>query len=434
VRETYLQVSQKAIIDTLSGLVGETEAEKSINATIKSLKERLNASQDPVMQGLLDKQITMEMEKLKLVPNKANFELILQGNYRDSSWGQLHFESGMMNDHPINNTMMKMIRQNNIAVSQAMLSIQNEHQRQFDKLLKALGISELQGVRSTESFYKPIEVLVSRANTIVEDANGEIVLENGKPKYEYTTQRMLLSEYSPEYIKDATEKKAQIDYYYKKLSDADRNNDLEKLTLYREKLNQAYKERRDFFRENSQNQYNNEILDMYDLLEKEITKEDGTKTTFGRERGYIFEDIEDAEQRREEEIVQEVLDKLQEDIEELHIKQRQLKSKYNEDGTEKTGFEKELSDIANQYAELKTKYGKYEITERGKAMFEKAKLTLQQRLEGGFINEEEYKRRLGEITVTQLSEEYYETVKDYLARIDAISQQLAELPEIQECF
>lgn len=431
VKDTFVKVAQPLILKQLTDFVGETEAEKIINQTISSLKARLASTQDAVLKGIIDRQIILEQEKLKLVPNRTNIEAVFQGLYRDSSSSQLLFEAGMMNDHPIPSTVMKILRQNNISVSQGMVSVQNEHQKQLDMLKSAVGKSS---IRSTEKFYEPITTLVSRADEIALDENNEPIIVDGKPTFKYTTQRMLLSEYSPEYIKEATEKKVLVDYYFRKLSEADRNDNEEALKIYRDKLNQAYKERREFYRANSEHQYTDEIIDMYELLEKEIVKPDGTTTTFGKERGYIFEAIEDAEQRREEEINVDVLSKLQDEIEGLYIKQRELKSKYNEDGTEKTGFEKQLSDIANQYAELKSKYGSYEITERGQAMFEKEVLSLQKRLEGNFISQAEHDRRLSEITVTELSDEYYTAVKYYLDRIGEVSKELADIPEFRSIF
>ena len=431
VKRTFVDVAQPLILKQLTEFVGESEAEKAINERIRRLKEQRQGTQDSVTQGFIDKAIANEEANLRLIPNQTNFDLIFKGLYRDSSSSQMLFEAGMMNDHPIPSTVMKIIRQNNIAVSQAMLGVQNEHQVQLNKLLKQLGINQL---RSTEKVYAPITVLVSRADSIAEDENGQPVIENGKPKFNYTTQRMLLSEYDPQYIKDATEKKAAIDYYFRKLGQADRQDDEQGVARYRQLLNQAYKARRDFFRENSEGRYKEPVLQMYDLLEKEIRKPDGTITTFGRERGYIFEDIEHAERRRAEETVQETLDLVQEEIQQLHIELRQLKSKYDDKGQEKTGFEKELADIANQYSELKTQYGTYELTEEGKAMFDKAKLTLDQQLNSGDISQEEYDRRFGEISVTELSEEYYNQVSYYLERIDNISQQLAAIPEFTSVF
>ena len=68
----------------------------------------------------------------------------------------------------------------------------------------------------------------------------------------------------------------------------------------------------------------------------------------------------------------------------------QLKSKYNPDGTEKTGHELEIANIAEEFYTKKNKLGTYIITDEGLFGFEMDKLYLKKRLQSGDITQEEF--------------------------------------------
>lgn len=424
VKQTFTNVTQPAVINLLTDFVGKSEAEEKLNTDIKILQDRLAGTKEKSKIELIEKQIKNYQAQLKLIPNRENFENIFQGLYEDASSGQMLFEAGMMNGHPIVNTMMKILRNRNIELSQEINPIVNRHQGELDILKKAVGEST---IRKTENFYQPITDNVQFVTGTEEDENGNL-------QHTYLTQHMLLSNYSPDYIKQAHERDAAIEFYYKKLSTATIGSDQENIDKYRDKLDKAYADKRAFYKENAEQKFDDDVMAMYDLLEKPIVKSDGIQTTFTRERGYIFEDIEQAERRRDEELNMEVKTKIQDEIAQMYIELKELRSIYNNDGSLKEGFALELANIANEYQDLKQKNGTWELTTQGSNQFEKDVLSLQNRLDLGYINKDEFDRRVNDITVTELSDDYYTTQKALSDKVSAITEQLSELPEFRTLF
>jgi hypothetical protein len=240
---------------------------------------------------------------------------------------------------------------------------------------------------------------------------------------------MLLSRYSPTYIQQVSEKEATIRHYSSKIADANHKEDHEAADQYRGLMEKAIVEKQQFYRQYGEGKYTEEVMQMYDLLNKELDKEnpDGTKvkTTFYAERGRLFDEIEQNERDRDSASSLESQARYQENIEALYVELGQLRSLYKEDGTPKEGLDLELAQIAKEYSEKKNKYGKFIITEKGQASFDREVERLEKSRKLGALTESQFQTRMSELVLTELTPEFFQLRKELGAEIDRLTEELA---------
>lgn len=360
-------------------------------------------------------------EKMTKIPSPQTFDKIFAGEYNDAVAAQMNLEAIYMNSHPLIMSVASKMRDLDIQISQELLSTENTHQKKLDKIVKDDKLS----LRDPKKVWSDIYTTVNYVKEAKEDDNGNLI-------YTKVKTRMLLSEYSPEYLEKHFEFQSKRDFYYSKFLEAKRDSNKTNEDRYYALYTAAIKEQQVFQRENSELRYLPEVYAMFDLMDKDIDKGDGTTTTFRKERGNVFAELEELEHKRDSSSTMEDQKMIQDLIREKYIEMREIRSQYDKTGQLKTGFDLELSNIANQYYELRNKYGEYNLTPEGKASFQRTIDDINERYKNGYIGKDQKDALISENTVTELEQEYFDEMDRLHDLIQKATDEMMSIPEIAD--
>lgn len=424
VKSVYNKLIKQPIINILSESNGQEEIITKLQNRINEFEDLKNKTVSLKEKELYAARIAQLKKEIEQTPSRKYFEKVFSGQGLDASSYEIYLNAPIQNSNAVVSTVMDILQKNNQAVSQKMVNVANIFQTKLDKLKKALGVKE---IKNTDSFYEPILDEVEFIMEVKEDDNG--VIQPSKT----ITQKMLLSEYDSKYLKEYFYKNTLIDYYYKKMVEANKAKDEVLAEKYSNLLDIAKKDKYSFEEKNSERRYVDKVYEMYKLFDKELNN-NGTITTFGKERGKLFEQIQMYEKLRDSSIDLSENEKVQEVINELRGEIQQLSSLYDKDGQLKTGFDKELAEVAIKYKELRKEYGKYVLTDAGRQLFETQKLKLDKMLTEQRLTQQQYNARLADISVVETTDEFKELIRSSRQVMNNLAEQLKNIPEYKAIF
>lgn len=420
----YVKLIKAPILNILSESYSQDEIIAKLKLEVAKFEDLKNKTVSLKEKNLYAARIERLLKEIEQTPSRNYFEKVFAGQGLDASSYEIYLNAPIQNSNAIISTVMDILQKNNQAVSQEMVNVANIFQTKLDKLKKALGVSE---IKNTDSFYEPILDEVEFVMEVKEDANG--VIQASKT----ITQKMLLSEYDSTYLKEYFYKNTLVDYYYKQMVEANKAKDDTLAEKYYNLLETAKKDKYSFEEKNSERRYVDKVYDMYKLFDKELNN-NGTTTTFGKERGKLFEQIQMYEKLRDSSIDLGDNEKVQEAINELRGQIQQLSSLYDKDGQLKTGFDKDLAEVAIKYKELRKEYGKYVLTDAGRQLFETQKLKLDKMLSEQRLTQEQYNARLSDISVVETTDEFKELIRSSRETMNNLAEQLYKIPELKSIF
>lgn len=420
VNDKFVKMTTPAVKSYFASLNADSTLYSDLHNKLQQFEDKLK---DPAItdsnKRYYERKVAELREEMLKIPTPYSFDKIFAGQYQDASMTQANLEAVIMNSHPLVQSVASRLRELDMELSQEMLAVENAHQKAFDKVIKDNKI----GLREVDKVWEPILDIVKDVEEITEDENGKLVIK-------YVDRKMLLSSYSPEYLQKNLEYKKIREFYYDKFLEAKRKDDDVNEKKYFQLYQDTLKDQQKFQRENSELKYSLEVYDMFDMLDKEITKDDGTVTTFRKERGDIFQEIEQLEHKRDTSPTLEMQKEVQDEINQKYIKMREIRSLYTESGEEKKGFELQLAQVTNTYYELRNKYGNHILTKDGLASFEREKAYIQDRFERQLISAEQRDAQLNEITATEISPDFYEAYDQLMEYIADATEQLMGVPDI----
>lgn len=403
-----------------SSLNMDAPALNEIQGQIDVIKDKLkNGNLNENDKKFYNDKIDKLTKQLLSIPSNETFEKIFSGNFTDASAPQMNLETIYFNSHPLVSSVASEFRDLDISITAHMLAIENRAQKALDEVVKNTGA----GLRNPSITWAPIKTEFEDVGTIEEG-------EDGKLKIVPMKRKMFLSSYSPEYLGQLLKLQAVRDFYFDKFLEAKRANDDVNQEKYQGMYEESIRAQKSFQRENSELPYQAEVYQMYDLIDKDVIKEDGTKTSFRKERGDIFGRIEDYENRRDTSTTFQEQKDWQDSIDQEYIDLREIRSRWDEFGKEKVGSQLEIANIANQYYELRGKYGVSVLTDEGMASFEREVQDIEARFKSGNITQEQRDASINNITVTEVDPSFFEEMDKLAEQIHEATNKLIAIPEI----
>lgn len=417
-KRMFIRLVTPSILSYFSSLFPETEVSAKLRDEIEGIKEKLSkdniSDKDKKFYEDLLKKRQAELMKM---PVKEVFEKIFSGEYDDSSYLQAFLNAPALNNHPLVASTFYLLRSMDIQTSQDMLHIENEHDKRFRRATTFVK----SGLRDPRETWKDITDVVEYVTKVEEDG-----------KLTNSSTRMLSSSYLPSYLSEHFKYAALEDFYRGKMFEARRSNDEANYDHYYELYENQTKARQSFQKENSERRYSDEVYDMYALLDKKITLPDGKYTTFRKERGDIFRDLEELENKRNQAPTIEDQKEMQDKIRIKNIELRELRSIWDGvTGKKKEGVPLALAEVATEYFEARGKYGKSLLTPEGKASFDRVMLYYKDQLDRGFITKDQYDAAINDNTITELDEEYFNKINEFSALIQEATEKLISVPELK---
>lgn len=412
IKENFINAVTPAVENYFSSLFPGNVLAKQIRENIERLNTNLAQSDiSDKDKAKWTEMIRREEVKLGKIPTSETFKKIFAGKFEDASLLQMWLESPAVNSHPLIGGIVKWLREIDTEVRASMISVENMHQRRLTKIAK----SQKLGMSTAAKTWASISDIVEDIVSVAENENGDIVPEKMK-------RRMFNSSYLPEYLSTQFMFRETSSFYYNKYQDAKRDNNELDTDKYWAKYEDILAKKMAWQKLNSERKYKDEVYDMFALLDKKVEYTDektGEKrvTSFRKERRDIFHEIEDLEHSRDAATNLQESAKYQDQIKELEIELKQIRSVWDKNGDLKLQKDMEISNIANQYYELRGQYGEHVLTDEGKASFERAKLDLEEKLKRNQITQEVYDAAMGGITTTELAQEYYDKIDEYDALI-----------------
>ena len=427
-KQSFNDIVSPYIITYFGGLNPHNAEAAAIRNKIDEFKKKINdPSTSEGERKLLENKLNKEIAKLDRIPIPETFKKFFSGDLKDAEISQMWLEAGITNGHPLISTLYEELKKMDISLVDGMLQVENEFQTEFDKILKEFGITQL---RDVEKFWEPIRTTAKLVKEIVEKDNGDI-------EYKYDEQYMLLSSYTGEYLQKFSEFNKLLDFYHNKITDArekkDETQESKYLSLHENTQKQFFK----FKKENSELKYKDELYDMFELLDKDITytDENGVQktTTLKKEKGDIYTEIHELELKR---TAAEPDDKqgFDDQIKQKEIELSQIRSSINTDGTPKIGLDLSLSQIATEYQELRNKYGSYVLTDENKQRFDNIVKVLKAKYDNGILTKEQFVKELNKITYTKIDDNYYKKKADLQEGLGLIIEKLSAIPSLTSYF
>lgn len=424
IRQNFVSAVTPSIRNYFSSLFPENQTAVTLRMQIDAINQKL--SQDTISSK--DKKFyeakmkDLEKQLLK-IPTSETFGKIFAGQYEDASAMQMWLDSPSVNAHPLIASLVSLLRDMDIKTSQEMIESENEHQRRLNKVVSLNNLS----LRNPSETWSAALDEVSDIDEVTEGEDGVL-------SFKLIKRRMLTSQYDPKYLEEHFKFQAINDFYYEKFLEGKRENDEDKANKYYRLYTTNLKARQAFQKENSERRYMDGVYDMYDLLDKEISKSEDGKlilTSFRQERGDIFRQVEELQHQRDAATTFEDQKEYQDQIKQKYIELKEIRSVYTPSGEKKSGVELALSNIANEYYELRSKYGQSILTPEGQASFEREIQSLEDKLENGSISQEKYETLLNDITVTELEEEYFNKINEFTELIQEATEKISAVPELR---
>lgn len=407
IKRNFIKTTTPLIEKYFISLFPENEPARKIRENIEKLRTNLSQSEiDPKDKAKWAEMIKREEKKLTMMPTPETFSKIFAGKYEDASSIQMWVESAALNRHPLVGATFDYLMRLDEQVGKLMLVKENDHQRHFDPVEKKLKLN----MTDPSKTWRVITDVVADVVSVSEDENGKIIPVTMKRK-------MFTSPYLATYLEEQFMFRETRDFFYGKYLEGRREGDDTKADRYYSLYEDVIGKKLAWEKENSERKYKDEVYDMFALLDQKITYTDDNgkevTTSFRKERGNIFRQIEQLEHVRDSSSSFSEQEDAQNEIRQRNIELKEIRSAWDKDGILKTGMERELSIVADKYYDMRYRLGKAVLTDEGKASFEREKLRLSTERDRGNLTKEQYEAAMNDITVTDISDEYYNEIKRF---------------------
>lgn len=432
VRGKLLEVTKDPIIDKLVEMNEPLyRKELKILTDEKDEWERKKqlAGNDQNLLRRYSRKISDVNKNIADLPTREYWNKLFQGELKDANFFSNIVEAKINNGNPLISSVAEIINRAINASTRDNLFVRNTQQRALIDLLKNVDVSK----RNSEAVFKPITSLTLRVTDVSEDDKGVLI-------YKTILQRSFLNNYSSYvdeknigYIGENGKKEAAIQYYFNKLRESRKENNLEKSDKYLDLLRKAGKDLREWTMANSEGEYLDDVYKMWEILDSELGRdeENNEPITLRNSRNHIYELKELSLNALRDTIEPEVRKQLSDEIQGYNNEIAQIKNEYdNETGELKTGLELKLSQTAQQYDKLRFIYGTYVLTDEGKQAFKFDMETLDIDYKQRIINDGKDLKKI-KLTKNWYDDERSKLVQekispDYYTLIKKISAEAAE--------
>ena len=387
----------------------------------------------------------------------------------DVTFTDLNLQAYILNKDPLIQSLGKLLKDKDSELSRYMNAIENRGQKIHDEYLKNANIKSVRNIQNANA---PVQEEREIVKDVKEDDKGNITFEKIK-------QRQLLSSYNPKIISIIDEKQSVINYYQSKKFKLDAENDDknedainaldDKMSVLRNELYQYKK-----------THINREYLDKYyehkEILNERLDSEKKDKngniiyTTLNEERSNLFGKIEGFEADRQQEMTHIERQHSAYELENVYRELQELSLLTDDQGNLKTGLDKTIAEQSIKYSESKKKAGDYIITPESRELYEldkqslldaylikqrgteDAKILLGDKLKANSISQNtydkelskfsmketldkaNYKQGLSNIKKTNLSEKFFEDIKELDDEINMHIKIIQHIPELNNYF
>lgn len=384
---------------------------------------RAETTTDIQRSAQIDARIKKLQKEKSLLPTRETIERIFEGKYDDASKVSMWIEAYIANPHPLVSGLASMINDIHLEISKEMNTSVNDMQKVIDRVVKTSG----KGKRNQQELWKPYTESYKRVTRITEKKN-----EDGTTSLvpNYVSQRGLLANYSPDYIAKFEEWQAWEDYYRSKIFSLQKEGNVEAANEMKTKWSDILNEKKAFIRDNSERKYIPEVYEMWDLLDKPISMEDGTTATIRELRGDYQNKIHIEQDLLENDLDPESRQAIYEFLDSLIRDMREMRNRYDSKGALKTGSAMQIAETIQEYYDKQREFGEFILTPEMRGIFEADITMLRTRLSRNEIDQEEFDRQLHMIANDEVDPKFYKLIEDYSEQVANYAAILSAIPEI----
>lgn len=399
-----------------------TEPLNMVNAEIKSLEDKIQATNSQVekanLQTKLGIQISKKNDILAFAPTRENLQKIFDGKFKDANQISTFLEAKIANGNPLINTLQAIINDIYDRAGGEMVNSKNEAASESEIFSKSTG----RNLRDMEKRFEGVADDIVKIPTRVkfkENSDTELDLDkDGKIQFEYVNQNALIQEVDNDYITQYKELELIKDYYVS-LHSSNLNNNLDS-TDSLEKSKEAIDNFKQFQKKNSEQEYSKEYYDFRALLDTEIGGVKIRKIT-----GDIYETIDDLQDQAEKIDDSEKRLAIFEEIKIEKIKLKKLKSEFKDNGDKKEGDELEIANILNKYSKLRYEFGDDVLTADSQQKYDFDIDALKKKEDQ--YKPEDFKRLTSKLQQTTVSQDYFEAFGNLIENINEVSNSLSDI-------
>lgn len=387
IKSIYLREVEEPIVDILSDTSDQSADAilKDLDAQIEFKKSRLAVAPEGSARAIgLQKDIdVLEAQKAKFVPNKDNIRATLKGQRGDVNIVSMYLENVMAGGDAVVTSFAKMIKDKFNQVRVALMPLKNRAQEMLESYKQATGRSDFNNAK----FYDGLYERVQRGTT---NEEGEFVT---KDLYSF------LGKFNQDYI-------VEQQRFYHDLEQLKRSGDR---TAYDAKL----REFNDWRNKYMEREYTSEYYAAENLLIPEakqaqqdlLAQIDAAKANIEANGGSVEESDE---------------------LENLWRQYSDLARLYDRTGHKKTGIDLDIANSIKAFRAERAKMEKWVLTPEGQANFDIMVQRQKDRLESGYITQEQFDKWLRKNTTRRINPDFYLERSKITKRISDI---LSKIPK-----